>query len=84
MKAFVKTMLIFALAMVGGSVWADVYQWDNGKGFVDAEGNPVAVDGDFTIVANFTMPPEVSGGNDVICFNATKADNSSGGGGRNC
>ncbi len=79
MKSLIKTMLMFALAMVGGSVWADVYQWDNGKGFVDAEGNPVAVDGDFTIVANFTMPSTVSSGN-VICFNATKADNSSGGG----
>ena len=78
-KTMIKTMLMFALAMVGGSVWADVYQWDNEKGFVDAEGNPVAVDGDFTIVANFTMPSDVSGGN-VICFNATKTDNFSGGG----
>ena len=80
MKSLIKTMLMFALAMVGGSVWADVYQWENEKGFVDAEGNPVAVDGDFTIVANFTMPSTVSSGK-VICFNATKADNSSGGGG---
>ena len=79
MKSLIKTMLMFALAMVGGSVWAEVYQWDTGKGFVDAEGNPVAVDGDFTIVANFTMPSGVSSGN-VICFNATKTDNSSGGG----
>ena len=77
---YLKGLLTLALAAFTGWMWAatTTYTWDAEKGFVDGEGNPAVVTGDFTITAQFKMPNVSSLNSDIVIFNATKGDANAG------
>ena len=73
---YLKGLLTLALSALTGWMWAatTTYTWDAEKGFVDGEGNPAVVTGDFTITAQFKMPNVSNMNSDIVIFNATKGD----------